>query len=182
LTTVYSQLNFHKQTFCVWQEVSEDAIVGYEKHYNSRSGSRYIFTEKGVYRISNHWGRVANCRWRLQALTGYINQQLKIGYANWTDFYSNDEHSKLFFITVNYDLQTVQYHHRDSVVPRNNAILRTAGATAKRMIVIKEVVTNTDWARYLDYSSLAELRISILDDLLATDATFIAIKQKHHLR
>jgi hypothetical protein len=165
----------------VWQEVSEEAIVGYEAHYSSRSGSRYIFTKSGVYRIANHWGRAANCRWRLQALAGYKNQRVKIGYANWTDFFVNDEHSKLFFITVDYDLQTVQYHHRDSGIARDKTLLRNAGATAKRMVLLKEVVTETDWAKYLQYTLLEDLRRRIIDELLTTDATFIAIKQKHHL-
>jgi hypothetical protein len=181
LSKVYTQLNFHKHTFCVWQEVSEEAIVGYEAHYSSRSGSRYIFTEAGVYRIANHWGRAANCRWRLEAIAGYKNQHLKIGYAKWTDFYSNDEHSKLFFITVDYDLAAAQFHHRDSAIPRNNSLLRTAGATSKRILLVKEVLTETDWAKYLQYALLEDLRRSIIDELLTTDATFIAIKQKHHL-
>ena len=178
---VYTQLNFHKHTYCVWKEVSDEAIAGYEVHYSSRSGSRYLFTETGVYRISNHWGRAANCRWRLQSLGDYKNQQLKIGYANWTDFYLNDEHTKLFFITVDYDLATVQFHHRDSVIPRNEALLRTAGATAKRMILVKKVLTETHWAIHLQYASLEALRKRIIAELITNDTPFIAIKKKHHL-
>ncbi len=91
----YHKYNFHKHTFCVWQEVIPDAIIESKINYKSKSGSQYIFTETGVYRISNHWGRAANCRWRLESLKDYKNQQTKIGFALWTDFYNNDENSKL---------------------------------------------------------------------------------------
>ena len=61
----YNKNNFHKHTFCEFTEVDATTISNIEWHYKSKSGSGYCFTEQGVYRISNHWGRAANCRWRL---------------------------------------------------------------------------------------------------------------------
>jgi len=147
--------------------------------YVSSSGSRYYFSEEGVYRVSNHWGRAANCRWRLQASTTYQNQHTKIGYARWIDFYCNDEHSKLYYITVDFGTKTITYHHKDAEGFRGSAALITAGATAKRIALIKLVLTTSDWAKHIMYSSLEELRRSVVYDLITTETSFIQIKQKH---
>jgi hypothetical protein len=180
LSRVYTRLNFHKHTFCVWQEVHSATIPASAGSYISTSGSRYHFSTEGVYRVSNHWGRAAHCRWRLAALPGYQNQQTKVGFARWTDFHPNDEHSKLFYITVDLSTTEVQYHHKDAGGTIGTAVLRNAGATAKRITLIKQVLTTTDWARYLYYESMAELRRLVVHDLVTSDATFIQIKQKHH--
>ena len=100
----YNKTNFHKHTFCEFIEVDTNAIPNIEWHYKSKSGSGYCFTEQGVYRISNHWGRAANCRWRLissassntSSRAKINNSQHRIGYAKWTDFYPNNETEKLF--------------------------------------------------------------------------------------
>lgn len=180
LSTTYTKLNFHKHTFCVWTEVSLTTIAGMTIGYTSESGSQYIFSAEGVYRISNHWGRAANCRWRLESLEGYQNQHTTAGFARWTDFYPNDDHSNLFYITVDFSTLVVQYHHRDGVGSKGAALLRTAGATAKRISIIKQVLTTSDWAKYLHYESLDALRRKVVLDLITTNATFIQIKQKHH--
>lgn len=180
LSKIYTRFNFHKHTFCVWREVSEEVLEALEISYTSSSGSRYVFLEEGVYRISNHWGRAANCRWRLEALAGYKNQVTRIGYAQWRDFYPNDEESKLFFITVDSFAAMVTFHHRDSGIHRGQSILRTAAATAKRIALINKVVTEDDWAKHLRFSSMNDLRREIVEELLTTDASFITIKHKHH--
>lgn len=164
----------------MWREVSEEVLETLEISYTSSSGSRYVFLEEGVYRISNHWGRAANCRWRLEALAGYKNQVTRIGYAQWRDFYPNDEESKLFFITVDSFAAMVTFHHRDSGIHRGQSILRTAAATAKRIALINKVVTEDDWAKHLRFSSMNDLRREIVEELLTTDASFITIKHKHH--
>ena len=38
----------------------------YGLNYKSISGSAYVVTTKGVYRLSNHWGNVATCSWNLK--------------------------------------------------------------------------------------------------------------------
>lgn len=180
LSREYTKLNFHKHTFCVWQEVAFATIAELAIAYTSSSGSRYIFSTDGVYRISNHWGRAANCRWRLEVLAGYQNQCTKVGFARWTDFYPNDEHSNLFYITVDFSTNAIQYHHKNGLGSIGGSVLRNAGATAKRIAIIKQVLTTLDWAKYLNYESLDELRRAVVFDLLTTEATFIQIKQKHH--
>ena len=72
---IYHSKNFHKHTFCLWTEVSQTDFDLQKPQFISKSGSEYYFTEKGVYRISNHWGRAANCRWRLITDSEYKNQK-----------------------------------------------------------------------------------------------------------
>ncbi len=87
----YNRNNFHKHTFCLFQQVDAFALADVKLGYKSNSGSEYYFTEIGVYRKSNHWGRAANCRWRLLVNSEYKNQTEIIGFARWNDFYSNNE-------------------------------------------------------------------------------------------
>jgi hypothetical protein len=51
-----------------------------------------------MYRLSNHWGRLANSKWRLIAADTETSSKLKLGFAHWTDFYP-DNHDKLLFIS-----------------------------------------------------------------------------------
>ena len=64
-TKTYNKTNFHKHTFCIFHEVDFDVVKELKPNYTSKSGSSYYFVESGVYRFSNHWGRAANCKWRL---------------------------------------------------------------------------------------------------------------------
>lgn len=56
-------------------------------NFDSASGSRYWYTEDGVYRLSTHWGNVATCRWTLDggAPEAYKNV-LHIGFCPWNGF------------------------------------------------------------------------------------------------
>lgn len=108
----YNKYNFFKHTYCIFTEVATTDILAAEQHnYQSKSGSEYYYTNQGVYRTSNHWGRVANCRWRLvtKSNKGYGK---KTGFAKWEDFYENDETKKLFFITVDVLAEKIEFHHK----------------------------------------------------------------------
>lgn len=152
-------------------------------NYKSQSGSEYIFTAKGLYRISNHWGRVANCHWRLIPLAQYKNQNTIVGFANWTDFYSNDDTSKLFFIKVNIDPdasgQDVNFYHKLSADAQEKVIFRNAKETAKTIQTIKKVLTETDWAKYLQYQDLKALRKDVVNELVNTEKSFLEIKKQY---
>src|SRR5215831_2628887 len=134
---VYNRLNFHSHTFCIWKEVALSEIKDCEINYKSSSGSSYIFSEKGVYRISNHWGRAGNCHWRIDVLGKYKNQKITAGYANWTDFYPTDETSKLYFIIVDFEKKLATFNHKDSKEDRGEAVLKNAVEIAKTIKVIK---------------------------------------------
>ncbi len=174
----YYQNNFHKHTFCLWKEVSQFDFDLQKLHFKSKSGSEYFFTEEGVYRISNHWGRAANCRWRLIALENYKNQETKVGFAKWTDFYPNDETTNLFFIQVDFEKKTVDFFHKDMPFYDGKAVLRNASETAKTIKILKQILNEEDWAKYLEYEDLDELRKEICFQLQYTTSSINEIKRK----
>ena len=179
METKYHKNNFHKHTFCVFQEVEATCLKSLDLSYKSKSGSSYYFTAEGVYRESNHWGRAANCRWRLQSDAKNVNQFQRIGYAKWTDFYPNNENDKLFFIEVNCETKEVNFQHKNSSSFSEKYILRTASQTAKVVQQIKEVLHKDNWSKYLYFNDLEELRYEIIQQLLTTETSFIKIKQKY---
>ena len=109
--------NFFESTACNWKEVETPA--NFEADYISPSGSKYMYTEEGVYRVSDHWNcGVATCSWLLDGLcyefSTFLNGEIigtykiggeivkkekyktlnetdKCGFAKWEDFtYEND--------------------------------------------------------------------------------------------
>ena len=79
----YNQSNFFKHTFCEFQEIDRFEFPE-DTNYKSKSKSMYFYTDEGVYRKSNHWGRVANCRWKLVTDSKYKNQKIAlIGCGYW---------------------------------------------------------------------------------------------------
>ena len=176
----YNSNNFHKHTFCLWKEVSQTDFELQKSHFKSKSGREYYFTDEGVYRISNHWGRAANCRWRLISSQEYKNQHTKIGFAKWTDFYPNDETAKLFFIQVNFEQKTVDYFHKDMPSYDGKAVLRNAAETAKVMKTIKQVLNEEIWAKYLQYDDLEILKNEIAERLINSAVDFGTIKKMYY--
>jgi hypothetical protein len=90
----YSKTNFFKHTFCEFKQVNNFEFPA-DINYKSKSDSIYFYTTEGVYRKSNHWGRVANCRWKIKANQNYKNQEVIIGFAKWADFYPIDSVEKI---------------------------------------------------------------------------------------
>lgn len=175
----YNKLNFHSYTFCIWKEVEIDEIESLKINYTSKSGSRYIFTSEGLYRISNHWGRVANCHWRLIPLVEFKNQNTTVAFARWTDFYSNDDSSKLFFIKINFVTNEVNFYHKLTLENNEESILRNAKETSKIIRTIKEILTDNSWAKHIKYQDLVVLRNEIILELIKTKKTIIEIKRKY---
>lgn len=174
--TRYNRNNFHKHTFCIFRQEGTEAIEGLQPGYKSKSGSCYYFTDKGVYRLSNHWGRAANCRWRLDADSTPAIGRLKLGYANWEDFHPDNETEKLYFIRADFDQKSVQFYHKGSNPP-SDAVLRTASETMKRIKQIRVLLTETAWAKYLKVDDIAALRESIIRQLITTDASLQEIRK-----
>lgn len=144
----------------------------------SKSGSSYIFTAKGVYRTSNHWGRAANCKWRLQSHNLEDSSRTKVGFANWNEFHPIDEISKLYFIEVDVDEKTVQYFHKN-LAETNNKYLRNATDTTKRVKEIRSLIANPKkleyWEVAIDFEALCFL---VINQMIATDASLLQIKQQ----
>lgn len=174
---MYNRTNFHKHTFCLFQQMDVSVLANLKLGYKSDSGSEYYFTEIGVYRKSNHWGRAANCRWRLIPNSEYKNQNEIIGFANWTDFYPNNESEKLFYIEVYEEKNEVHFNHKNNPNYQNQ-IVRNASATAKRIKEIKEVLQSNSWAKYLNLNDFEAERSKILAELVNTNETFVNLKAK----
>ena len=176
----YNKTNFHKHTFCEFTEIDADAISNIEWHYKSKSGSGYCFTEEGVYRISNHWGRAANCRWRLisNSISKSNNRQNRIGYAKWRDFYPNNETENFFYVDVNFETKEVTFQHKNNPNYDGKAFLRNAPETAKVIRQIKEILASDNWAKYLNYEDIEQLRKYIILKLITTNNPLQKIKRE----
>jgi hypothetical protein len=102
-----------------------------------------------------------------------------VGFANWTDFYSNNDNSKLFFIKVDFETQNVNFYHKLSTDIQEKIVLRNAKETAKTIQTIKQVLTEDNWAKYLKYDDLDILRKEIINELVNSANSFLEIKKKY---
>lgn len=177
----YNKTNFHKHTFCVFKEVTFSEIDNLKPNYSSKSGSIYYFTEEGLYRVSNHWGRAANCRWKLDSTSISKNSVNKVAYAKWSDFYPNNEKENLFYIEVDFEHKTIDFQHKDNPNFKENLVCRNASETAKRIKICKEVLTEEKWSNYLEFNSIDNLRKEIINELITTTNSFIEIKRNYTL-
>ena len=170
--------NSFKNTFCVFQEVFLDNLNGLELQYDSKSGSKYYYTKVGMYRLSNHWGRLANSKWRLDPLEPATDTKIKLGFSLWTNFYADNPLDKLYYLEVNYLNKTVNYQHKMNPNYDKTAVLRTSFETTKRIKQIRNLFALTSWAKYFDYDELDILREKIINALIFTDKTLEDIKRE----
>ncbi len=177
-TKSYTRTNFHRHTFCVFQEVALNTISNRTVDYKSKSGSQYYFTEAGVYRLSNHWGRAANCKWRLQSSFEDNTSRTKVGYANWSSFHADNDHEKLYFIQVDWGTQNVNYQHKDNPDYEDRFVLRTASETTAIIKNIRHLLSSDAWAKHYEINSLPELRKQIIEKGIITNQSLADIKRK----
>lgn len=177
---MYNKNNFHKYTFCEFIEIEPNKISKIKTSYKSKSGSYYHFTNEGVYRISNHWGRAANCRWRLISNSSLKinNSQNRIGYAKWTDFYPNNETENFFYVEVNFETNEVVFKHKDNPNYTSKATLRNASETAKVIRQIKDVLTSDQWAKYLNLKDIDSARKFVINQIVTTELSLNEIKKR----
>ncbi len=168
----YTKYNFHKHTFCEFVEQVDSLISSLQIHYKSKSGSSYSFTDEGVFRISNHWGRASNCRWRLvssSSSSSKINNfKKRVGFAKWSDFYPNNETEKLFYIEVNFENNEVQFQHKNSPKYEGKAVLRNASETAKTIRQIKELLGSDNWSKHYNFVAIEQVRFNTIQALINT--------------
>lgn len=171
-----------KNTFCVFQEVLLDKIKGLTVQYDSKSGSQYFYTKDGMYRLSNHWGRLANSKWRLEPLGQDCfktrnESKFKIGFASWDSFYPDNSKEELYYLEANYIQKTVNYQHKNNPNYDTKAILRTSFETTKKIKQIRNLFQLTSWAKYFDYEDIDDLRKLIIEQLIYTNKTLDEIKR-----
>jgi hypothetical protein len=132
----------------------------------------YFYTENGVYRKSNHWGRVANCRWKLITNTAYKNQQIVIAFVNWIDFYPINSAEKIFFIDVNFEEKTAKIIAKNE---KHDNQLFTFSEAQKRIKQIMLLFKDDKWAKYFD-EDITVLRKEIIVKYINSNSTLQLIK------
>ncbi|WP_121967482.1 hypothetical protein [Myroides sp. N17-2] len=172
----YGRHNFFKHTYCEWQEISESFIEGRKPDYKSKTGSMYYYDEKGVARYANHWGRAANCRWKLVA-EEHKNSVYCLAYATWDSFFPNDEEKPLYVIIVNREEKYVTFKHK-GCLNDTNYVFRNASETAKRITKIKEILETDSWYKYLDFIDIEEARLYFIENLVSSNLDFLRLKQE----
>ena len=172
----YHKGNFFKHTYCVFDERSFDEIKDFQHNFISQSGSTYFYTDLGLYRISNHWGRVANCRWRLNSLDKKC-QDLKLGFAKWSNFYPNNENENLFYIEWEESSNSFTYKHKFEAKDTTELYFRTADQTAKVLKDLKEINETNTWAKYLVFDDYLELKKQVSHLLISTNKSFLEVKR-----
>lgn len=168
----YNKSNFFKHTFCEFVKVENDIFNENKMHFKSKSGSNYYYTKEGVYRHSNHWGRVANCRWRLLSDQKIKSQDYYVGFANWSDFYPLNEKEKQFYISVDFNTNEVIIKHRKN---KEKVFLFFAETAQKRVLDIKKILLQDKWAKYYE-TDIETLRTYIVNELVNSNRTLQEIK------
>ncbi len=172
LLKIYNHTNFFRHTFCEFQQVPffefpEDSF------FKSKSDSCYFYSDGGVYRKSNHWGKVANCSWKILSLENYKNQQTIIGFAKWYQFFPINSREKLFFILVDFDNNTanIQTKKEDSTTA-----LFTFSEAQEKLKKIRDVLKNDDWTKYFNQDKKA-LKKSFIHEFLNSSKSLQQIKK-----
>lgn len=170
--------NSFKNTFCVFKEQNLKSIENLKFQFQSKSGSCYYYTTIGMYRLSNHWGRLANSKWRLEPMEPETDSKTKVGFAAWTEFYPDNPLEKLYYLEADYLKNTVNYQHKNNPNYDHKAVLRTSFETTKRIKQIRNLQNLTSWAKYFQYEDLAVLRQQIIEELIFTNKTLEEIKRE----
>ncbi len=134
----------------------------------------YFYTDEGVYRKSNHWGRVANCRWKLIANKNYKNQNTVTAFAKWDDFYPINSSEKNFYIDVNFDKKTVVIRPKKE---KEVLYLFSLSEAQKRSKQIMHLFKNDKWAKYFD-NDIEILRVKIISDFINSNLALSEIKRR----
>lgn len=171
--------NTFKNTFCVFTEVNLSIIENKKPDFQSDSGSCYYYTEKGMYRLSNHWGRLGNSKWRLIENGVDTNSKVKLGYANWSDFLPDNKYEALYYVSVDFETETILYQHKMNVDYDGKAVLRTASDTMKRVKQARNILHLTNWAKHFPKFEINNLRKKIVTDLIYTNKSLEEIKRQY---
>ncbi|TGD56566.1 hypothetical protein [Flavobacterium humi] len=165
-----------KNTFCVFREVAVSEVANREPDFTSSSGSRYFYTEKGMYRLANHWGRLANSKWRLVSQME-SEGKIKLGYANWSEFYPDNDIEKLYYLEADFEKGTILYQHKNNPEYDGKAVLWDTSETKKRLRQARNILTLTNWASYFENDAIEMLRKTIITELIYTRKTLDEIKR-----
>ncbi|MEZ4853328.1 hypothetical protein [Flavobacterium sp.] len=176
----YNYSTFYKHTFCIFTEINEVEINNFKPSFVSKKGSIYYFTEKGVYRKANHWGKVGNCYWRLLSLTNNkVNQTMRTAFAKWNDFYVYNNYEKLFYLEYDKTRNVVLFNHKNNPNYNGIAQLRNTAATKKAIIDCNLILNSEQSLRYLITDSIEELKNEFLYKIINSDITLSQLKRNY---
>lgn len=170
---MYHKNNFYRNTYCVFQEVFLEKPIPF--HFKSDHQSEYHFTQEGVYRKSNHWGRVGNCRWKLDSNDKLPSQIQRIGFAHWNKFYSNAS-GALFYVVINQGNQPQMGHVQDGDF-KPEYPKRNASECQKCIKEIKMILQDDSWADYLSFDDIELLKVKVLNALVYSKASWTEIRR-----
>ncbi|WP_428742384.1 hypothetical protein [Tenacibaculum sp.] len=170
----YHKFNFYRSTYCEFEMQNINFFEEMKAHFQSKSGSYYYYTENGVFRYSNHWGRVANCRWKIRGIEQYKNQNYYVGYANWSDFYPLNNTDKVFYLEADYvehkvSIKRIQYNSEEA------HFLMTSELAHQRLKQIQSLFKEYKWARYFE-EDIEVLRKRLIDQLIHTNKSLQQLK------
>ena len=169
----YNKTNFFKHTFCEFSQI-DDFDFPEDTNYKSKSDSMYFYSDDGVYRKSNHWGRVANCRWKLVSNENYKNQNIVIGFAKWEDFYPINSSEKIFFIEVDFEKKSSKLQSKKG----NSAnYVYTFSEAQFRIKQINYLFKDDKWVRYFD-KNIEDLYFEIISEFINSDKTLQQVKNE----
>lgn len=169
-----------KNTFCVFSELALSDFPIKKWSFISKSGSCYFFSKEGMYRLSTHWGRLANSKWRLVPLQPETSSKAKLGFAPWENFYPDNTTEKLYYIEVCFESKTANYQHKNNPGYDKKVTLRTSLETKKRLKQIRNLFELTSWAAYFNTDDIDSLRKKIITDLVTTETSLVEIKRKYY--
>ncbi len=172
------QPNAFKNTFCEFHEIDLEAISNLKVQFESQSGSKYYYSNEGMYRLSNHWGRLANSKWRLFAREPQTTSKFKLGFAKWEHFYVDNATEKLYYLEADFEKNTITYQHKNNPNYSGTEILRTSLATTKRIKQARNILILTNWANYFLDHNIEDLRKKIVHQLIFTDKSLEEIKRE----
>jgi len=139
-------------------------------HFKSKSGSYYFYADGGVYRYSNHWGRVASCRWKIKGIENYKNQKYYVGFAKWQDFYPLNDTDKVFYIDVNFETQQTKISRISSIENNNEKYLMNSSLVHQRVKQIQNLFKEYKWAKYID-AHIDDAREILIEKLINSNTS-----------
>lgn len=172
----FHKYNFFRYTYCEFESRSIDFFKDKSAHYQSKSGSLYIYADDGVYRYSNHWGRVANCRWKIKGVEDYKSQIYYVGFANWTDFYPLNDTDKVFYLEVDFSLKQVKIK-RLKKEEKNTFFLMTSELAHQRLKQIQRLFKEYKWAAYYE-DNIDDLREVLIHNLITSTKSIQQLKRE----
>ncbi|PKH50990.1 hypothetical protein CXF68_09965 [Tenacibaculum sp. Bg11-29] len=172
----FHKFNFFKYTYCEFESLPIDFFEGKSAHYQSKSGSLYFYTEKGVYRYSNHWGRVANCRWKIKGIEVYQSQNYYVGFANWDTFYQLNDTDKVFYVVVDFLAKQAKIKRLKNE-NKSDLFLITSEFAHQRLKQIQILFKEYKWARYYD-EGIEVLRKELITSLITTNKSLQQLKRE----